>query len=131
MKSVPITIRLEPQQKAEFGGYAASLGLDSADLAKLLFAREMKLKRLKALSEKRQKPHFPRQSWGSGVEKPTVTAKYSSDAERNAFDNYAASCGLVRQTAGAWLLISELKERWLEHALSIKVSRPNRVQEAT
>jgi hypothetical protein len=123
MKMVPITIRLEPEQKVEFDQYAKSLGLDSADLAKLLFAREMKLKQLRALNEKKQRPEFPRQSWGLGIAKPTVTAKYSSYAERDAFDQYANSCGLVRQSAGAWLLVNELKERWLETALSLRVPR--------
>jgi hypothetical protein len=60
-----------------------------------------------------------------GIKKPTVTAHFSTLAEVEAFDKYATSCSLNRQSGAAWLLTAELKEQWLEKALSLK-GRPRR-----
>jgi|SRR6185295_3753762 len=121
MSKQQITARLDPQEKDAFDSYAAQFGLDSSELAKLLLVRERKLQRLLALKNKRQVPQVERQPWGRAIKKPTVTAHLSNSAEVEAFDQYAISCNLSRQTAAAWLLTSELKEKWLEKALSLKL----------
>jgi hypothetical protein len=41
----------------------------------------------------------------------------SSLREVTDFDEYAQQCGLNRNGAGAWLLETELRERWLEKAI--------------
>jgi hypothetical protein len=120
MSTKQITVRLNPQEKTAFDNYAERHGLDSSELAKLLIVRERRLERLLALKNKKQIPEFKRQSWGKGIKKPTVTAHFSAAAEVEAFTKYAMSCGLNRQSAGAWLLAAELKEQWLEKALSLK-----------
>jgi hypothetical protein len=121
MSTRQITVRLDPQEKTAFDSYAERCGLDSSELAKLLIVRERRLERLLALRNKKQIPEFKRQSWGKGIKKPTVTAHFSTLAEVEMFDRYATNCGLNRQNAGAWLLTAEIKEQWLEKALSLKV----------
>jgi hypothetical protein len=120
MSKSQITVRLPPQKKIEFDSYAAGLGLESADLLKLLIARERKLERLMTLKRRARIPRFDRQTWGMRTKKPTITARFSDPSEVDAFDDYAERCGLIRQSAGAWLLVTELEERWLEKALSMR-----------
>lgn len=117
-QSKQVTVRLNPEEKALFDLYAQSVGLDGSELFKLLIIREEKLQRLRALKAKDQIPAFPRQSRGTGLMKPTVTAHFSNPETASRFSKYATSCGLIKQTAGAWLLSQELNERWLERALS-------------
>jgi hypothetical protein len=123
MASKQITIRLNPQEKDAFEDYAAEHDLDDSELAKLLILREKKLKRLAKLKKRRQLPKIERAARGEGFRKPTVTAHVGSSAEVEAFDEYAESCDLNRQSAGAWIFLAELKERWLEKALSLKFVR--------
>lgn len=117
-----ITIRLEPEEKTAFDSYAALCGLGASELAQLLIERERRLQRLLHLKPSSRPDQPERQPWGKALRKPTVTAHLSSSAEVEAFDNYAARCGLIRQTAGHWLLTSELKQKWLDKALSAKAS---------
>jgi hypothetical protein len=121
MNTRQITVRLDPREKSAFDIYAEKCGLDSSELAKLLFVRERRLERLLILKTKKQLPQFKRQTWGKGIKKPTVTAHFSTRGEVDAFDRYAKSCGLNRQSAAAWLLTAELNEQWLEKALALKV----------
>jgi hypothetical protein len=121
-RRVPITIRLDGEAKIAFEQYAIDLGIDAAAIAQLLFARELRIRRLLSLKEKNQLPSFARQAWGKGIERPTITTKYRSSTERDQFDRYAQSCGLSRQAAGEWLLLKELEDRWLESALGPHLS---------
>src|SRR5690348_9539172 len=88
MGSPQITVRLNPQEKLDFDRYAAVVGLDRSELAKLLIVRERKLRRLASLRAD-VIPAAERQSPGQAIRKPTVTAHLSSDEEVAAFDRYA------------------------------------------
>jgi hypothetical protein len=121
MSTPQITVRLDPQEKVAFDSYAEKCGLDSSELAKLLFVRERRLERLLSLKNKKQFPQSQRQTWGRGIKKLTVTAHFSTRGQVDAFDRYARDCNLTRQSAAAWLLRTELNEQWLEKALSLKV----------
>jgi hypothetical protein len=112
-----ITIRLLPQLKGAFEHYATVLGLRASELTKLLIVREKNLRRLAALKIAGKPPRRLRQQRGSAVPMETVTAHVSSLTEVREFDRYAKNCALNRNTAGAWLLETELREKWLEKAL--------------
>lgn len=109
-----ITARLAPDAKQAFDAYAAGVGLDSSELAKLLILREQKLKRLQT---KQSQAAPERQQRGSAQKLPKVTAHLSSHDEVVAFDKHARTSGFTRARAAAFLLTWELQERWLEKAL--------------
>jgi hypothetical protein len=118
MAKPQITVRLASSVKTEFEAYAAQLGLDTSELAKLLIVRERNLKRLAALKNANEIPTRRRQQYGSRTRFPTVTAHFSTRTPVEEFDAYAKSCGLNRSGAGAWLLEMELREKWLKDALA-------------
>jgi hypothetical protein len=120
MAVAQITIRLDPDVKEAFNRYAVRFGLKASGLAQLLLVRERKLRRLAKLKANRKLSKTQRQPRGLAVPMKTVTAHVSSVVEVKRFDSYAKSCGLTRQTAGAWLLMSELKEQWLKRALMLR-----------
>ncbi len=113
-----ITIRLPAHIKTEFEAYAIANGLDASKLAKLLIIRELRIRRLLRLKNENRAPKSERQKRGSAVESETITARFSSVTDVDGFDQYAETCDLTRQAAGAWLLDRELKDRWIEKALS-------------
>lgn len=113
-----ITIRLPPRTKRAFESYAGALGLKASELAKLLIVRERTLKRLSDLKRKGCIPKRKRQPRGSAIPMKSVTAHFSSLREVEEFDAYVKRCQLSRDSAGAWLLESELQDRWLQRALS-------------
>lgn len=115
-----VTVRLPPETKAVFEHYCEQLGLDASELAKLLIIRERKLRRLLALKTSGRCPKRQRQLRGEAIALPTVTAHLSSVEQVAEFDSYARCCGLNRDNAGAWLLETELSERWLERALLLQ-----------
>jgi hypothetical protein len=117
MTVAQITIHLNPHIKDAFDKYAAELGLKASGLAQLLLVRERKLQRLAKRKAKNKASRTQRQPRGLAVPTRTITAHVSSVVKVKQFDSYAKSCGLTRQTAGAWLLRSELKEKWLQRAL--------------
>jgi hypothetical protein len=112
-----ITIRLSPATKAEFDSYAAGLGLMASELAKLLIVRERVRRRLADVFAAGELPTRERRAGGRDDPLPTVTAHLSLLEEVKSFDAYAHQFGLNRTTAGAWLLETELRERWLERAI--------------
>ena len=111
MQGCQITVRLPPDLKSKFDAYAAGFGLKASELAKLLIARERRRRRLVETSETRA---IALELLRAGRGMPTVTAHLSSIEEVQEFDAYAQSCGLNRSQAGAWILATELQERWLE-----------------
>jgi hypothetical protein len=116
--SVPqITIRLLPKAKRDFERYADALGLKASELAKLLIVRERALKRLARLKRAGNVPKRKRQRRGSAIPMLSVTAHLSSVKEVEQFDAYVTGCDLNRDSAGAWLLEDELRDKWLERAL--------------
>jgi hypothetical protein len=113
-----IAIRLPAGVKAKFEAYAEGLGLKASELAKLLIVRELHLKRLLGQAKLGRLPKKPRRASGPRREMAKVTAHVSSLARVAEFDQYAENCGLNRDRTGAWLLESELIERWLEKAMT-------------
>jgi hypothetical protein len=111
-----ITVRLSPAAKVNFQAYADRLGVRASELAKLLIVRERNLRRLKDPERAGDIARPPVRSNKGRL--PTVTAHCSRIGEVEEFDAYARSCGLNRNTAGLWLLETELQESWLENALS-------------
>jgi len=112
-----ITIRLPASSKKAFEEYAVGIGLTASELFKLLIVRERKQRRLEKLSSEGKLSPRTRRPAGVTGRLPTITAHLSSIREVKEFDAYAQECGLNRTGAGAELLETELKERWLEHAL--------------
>lgn len=115
-----ITIRLSPSEKARFEEYASSLGLGASELAKILIVREWHQKRLIKSKLASGSTRKSRRRAGTGNRLPTVTAHLSSVEEVKKFDAYARECGLNRSSAGAWILLNELQERWLEKAIKAR-----------
>jgi hypothetical protein len=113
-----ITIRLPPGTKRAFESYACALGLKVSELAKLLIVRERMLMRLAELKRTGSIPKRKRQPRGSAVPMKSITAHFSTVREVKEFDSYVRRCNLNRDSAGAWLLESELQDRWLERSLS-------------
>lgn len=111
-----ITMRLEAETKRAFHAYAARVGLDASELAKLLIHRERYRRRLQQLAVDDAKPAERLRRRG-GAQKASVTAHVSRPDQVSEFDAYAKMCGLSRDRAGAYLLEAELEERWLERAI--------------
>ena len=114
-----ITVRLAPERKLAFEEYAAAFGLDASSLVKLLIAREWRLKRLAQLTKTGTVKSKPRRAAGTGSKPAAITAHMRSLSEVASFNDYAYDCGLKRDGAGAWLLETELMERWLEKAIDL------------
>jgi hypothetical protein len=120
MSAGQITIHLLPNLKVQFESYAKRVGISASEFAKLLILRERHLRRMIALRDAGKLPPNTRQPRGSGLQREKVTAHVSSRSEVRNFDAYAKACGLNRNLAGSWLIETELKERWLQSALSKK-----------
>jgi hypothetical protein len=114
MSGPQITIRVNPALKAQFDAYVEKLDIDASELAKLLIIRERNLQRLRTVGRKTKQQRRPK---GTGIRLPTVTAHFGRRDQVENFAKYATSCGMSRSSAGAWLLQTELSERWLEKAL--------------
>jgi hypothetical protein len=115
-----ISVRMATAIKDALVAYSDSLELDHSEIAKLLVIREKRLRRLAALSAKGKVPIRARQTRGKGVPMPHVTVYLRSLRFTKQFTAYAASCGLKRTDALAWLVETELTERWLTRALHMK-----------
>ena len=114
MAVAQIGIRLLPEMKSAFDAYAGRLGLASSELAKLLIVRERYRRKLSTL---RNEPNHSTKTGGART-LPKITAHVSSVEEVAEFDSYARENGLDRNGAGVLLLRAELRERWLEHAIT-------------
>jgi hypothetical protein len=112
-----ISVRMPADTKAAFLTYVEGLGLEVSEVANLLVLREKRLKRLATLSEKGKSPKRARQARGKAVERQHVTVYLRSTESTAEFESYAASCGLKRTDALAWLLEAETKELWLKRVL--------------
>jgi hypothetical protein len=114
-----ISVRVTTAIKDAFLRYSNCVGFDNSEIAKLLVVRERRLRRLAALSAKGKAPVRTRQTRGKAVPMPHVTVYLGSLQFTEQFGAYAASCGLKRTDALAWLLQTELTERWLTRALKM------------
>ncbi|CAA6604894.1 hypothetical protein MTBLM1_40098 [Rhodospirillaceae bacterium LM-1] len=120
MSGKQVNIRLTPGEKEEFEAYARGFGLDASELTKLLIVREFRLDRL--AENKNCGGLSAAQKRNGGNEKsrlPTITAHYSSAKDVEIFSSHAKQRHMSRGAAGACLLRTELKERWLEKVLPL------------
>ena len=118
-----ITARLRPEVKKQFEQYAEALGLDASELAKLLIVRERHQKRLAKLKDATKADLKLRRPIGDGERLPTITAHLSSVKEVEEFDAYVTKCGFSRSAAGSYLFEAEVRERWLERAMLIRLAK--------
>jgi hypothetical protein len=122
-----ITCRLNKAVKEKFSAYAARFDLDDSQLAKLLFRREQHHRQLAVLVASGGRVGVTPPL--SATRPPAVTAHYRSPAAIAQFDTYAASCGLARNKAAAWILERELMERWLEESFFRTPEHQNAVRD--
>jgi hypothetical protein len=115
-----ISVRLITASKDAFLAYSDFLELDHSEVARLLVVREKRLRKLAALSAEGKAPIRPRQTRGEAAPMPHITVYLRSLQFTKQFTAYAGSCGLKRTDALAWLLETELNEKWLARALQMK-----------
>ena len=107
-----INAYLSRQVRRDFKIYAKSVGLDAAELARLLFVREMLVRRFEALSL--QGKTLSSASRGQHTEK--LTAHFHRKKDVTNFDIYAKKLKLKRSIAAKFIVETELKEKWLLRA---------------
>ena len=107
-----ITTRLSPELRRDFEDYAAGLGLDASELARLLIIRELKRRRiLKNLK-------YRHLSLLDGSNRIKLTAHFHGSEPIKKFDQHAKTAGLSRASAARVLYARELEERWLVKAIT-------------
>jgi hypothetical protein len=109
-----ITARLSPNIRDRFDRYAAKVGLDASELARLLILREMRVRRLL----RRAEFHSPSRRAGpksSGGRK--LTAHFHLADNVDEFTKYAQASGFSRAAAAKLIAEEELHEKWLARAL--------------
>jgi hypothetical protein len=108
-----ITARLSPDIRDRFDKYAAEVGLDASELARLLIVREMRVRRLLGRSTS-QPERYPAKKYGDR----TLTAHFHLSEEVAKFDRYAQAQKLSRSGAARLIVERELRERWLAKAFA-------------
>src|SRR5271157_1165308 len=106
-----INARLSPRIRDRFDDYAAKLGLDAAELARLLIVRELRVRRI-LMSSNPQAPS--KASTATGHRK--LTAHFHRAEQVAEFDRYANAHGLSRAAAAKLIFERELRETWLAKA---------------
>src|SRR5262249_18566500 len=109
-----ITARLPLELRARFDEYAADVGLDAAELARLLITRELRNRRILRTKRRRAQSSSDKTK---GDRK--LTAHFHQSDSVAEFDKYVRTCGFSRRQSAARLIFErELDERWLLKALS-------------
>jgi hypothetical protein len=110
-----ITARLSPVIRDRFSQYAAEVGLDASELARLLFTREMRIRRRRRLAKRPSGPagRSPKK-YGEGK----LTAHFHWPESVAEFDRYADALGLNRAAAARLIVERELHEKWLVKAFA-------------
>jgi antitoxin component of RelBE/YafQ-DinJ toxin-antitoxin module len=110
-----ITARLSPDIRHRFEQYAAELGLDASELARLLITREMRIRRVLQLS-KCQSDANRRPAKKLGERK--LTAHFHLPEKVAEFDRHARAFNLSRAAAARLIVERELREKWLAKAFA-------------
>jgi hypothetical protein len=110
-----ITARLSTDIRDRFDRYAAEVGLDASELARLLITREMRVRRLLRLA-KRQPGAAGTAPKKYGQRK--LTAHFHLPDRVAEFDEYARTQGLRRAAAARLIVERELHEKWLAKAFA-------------
>ena len=114
-----VNVYLSAEEKAAFETYARLYLLDGAGLMALLFAREIRVGRLRALAKEDNPPDAPRRS--------KVTFRASA-ANHEVLTSHATEHRGGLSLAGATLVRAELRERWLEASITTRFESPARCQ---
>jgi antitoxin component of RelBE/YafQ-DinJ toxin-antitoxin module len=117
-----ITTRLSPEIRDRFERYAAKLGLDASELARLLILREIRVGRLR---RDKSRPSRRRAAHKRGSERK-LTAHFHLADNVDEFARYAHARGFSRAAAARLIAEQELHERWLARALVWTPSPPCR-----
>jgi hypothetical protein len=109
-----ITARLSPVIRDRFGQYAAEVGLDASELARLLITREMCIRRRRLTD---------RQSGRAGklpkkYSERKLTAHFHGPEKVAEFDRFADAQHLSRAAAARLIVEREVHERWLAKAFA-------------
>lgn len=115
-----INARLSQEIRKRFDQYAAEIGLDASELARLLIVRAMRRRKRLSSPNNPPKAQVRAAQW-------KLTAHFHRQEDIDEFDRYARSMGLRRATAAKLIFESELDERWLAHALLWAPRRPKPV----
>jgi antitoxin component of RelBE/YafQ-DinJ toxin-antitoxin module len=110
-----ITARLSPDIRDRFARYAAEVGLDASELARLLIVREMLVQRLPR-PVKSQANIAGRAAKRYGERK--LTAHFHLSKKVSEFDRYARAQSLSRAAAARRIVERELHEEWLAKAFA-------------
>jgi hypothetical protein len=105
-----INARLSREIRKRFEQYAAEIGLDASELARLLIVRAMRRQRNLG------PPMNSAKIQARGVQRK-LTAHFHQQENVDEFDRYALAMGLRRAAAAKLIFENELDERWLAHAL--------------
>lgn len=110
-----ITARLSPVIRDRFDQYAVEVGLDASELARLLFTREMRIRRRRRLANR---PPGPAGRSPKRYGERKLTAHFHWPETVAEFDRYANAQGLNRAAAARLIIERELHEKWLEKAFA-------------
>jgi antitoxin component of RelBE/YafQ-DinJ toxin-antitoxin module len=120
-----ITARLSPKIRDRFDRYAAKVGLDASELARLLILREMRVRRLLPVTKSRPSRRVAPKTGGERK----LTAHFHLADNVDEFARYASAEGFNRAAAARLIAEQELREKWLAKALvwipSVARSRAN------
>jgi hypothetical protein len=118
-----ITARLSPSIRDRFDRYAAEVGLDASELARLLITREMHVRRLEQLAKKQSKLSGASPKYGQRK----LAAHFHRAKKVAEFGRYAVAQRMSRAAAARAIVEWELHERWLVRAFAWS---PKKVSEA-
>ena len=118
-----ITTRLSPAIRDRFERYAAKLGLDASELARLLILREIRVRRL---LRRAKSPSRSRHAASRSAGDRKLTAHFHLLDNVDEFARYAHTRGFSRSAAAKLIAENELRERWLARALVWTPSPPCR-----
>jgi hypothetical protein len=107
-----INARLSPEIRERFDEYSATVGLDAAELARLLIVRELHGPRPLLLRKNRE----TRLPTTTGASHRKLTAHFHGAEEVSKFDKLAKTCGFSRAAAAKLIFERELSEMWLAKA---------------
>lgn len=110
-----ITARLSTDIRDHFDRYAAAVGLDASELARLLIVREMSVQ---GRSRQAQLQPGPARGASKAYLERKLTAHFHLRKQIVQFDRYADAQGLSRAAAARLIVERELRENWLAKAFA-------------
>jgi hypothetical protein len=103
-----LNINVTGTERERFDSYAAEFGLDRTGLANLLLYRELRVGRL-SLKEATREPR--------GEKRNAKITAHLPEGRWEQFVVRAEAAKMSHSSAGAFVLLAELEERWLEKSV--------------